>query len=521
MVCRLAGCICVVLLLGCSGPTPSAPTPAAPVAQSPTAPSPSTPVVMPEGTPVATGTSPTPTGAPSPSKDGVTVISPQIVEQHFLTLQDQYPGQTLEVRGEIDNITSADDGRSVIFLKTGKEYSTAACLVDEKEVWSRCAPNQTVTMRGSVGKLDAFTSRVLWKLVQAEENPSPVLTTAAIAKEFTEDDSLANSRYADQQFYLQGEIASIEAEVCHLKTNSSIVIRVALPADAPLSPNPFLKSAAYRVGQPLTVFAKYSTLYHEPGLIVVDGLQITVPFPVPGVRYAAAIPTAQERLAKIAKAMQEKQPTLVATTEQFYTDWTTNKAAAQEKYNNSIIELTGPIESFFSNAERGTDSLTLKLADKYAGLTCQLATLAPWKDHQRGQTVTVRGHFDCSFLPQVEEAILIKSEPAAIPRLKLMVEELLQKAAAAGEFSREMWAGNEFVITGSILKYDPDDILAPLKLDGGPAGEIHVSFSSDDHVKVSGLEKRKPGDKLTVVGEVFNWSPDEKVLEINRVWVLP
>ena len=77
------------------------------------------------------------------------------------------------------------------------------------------------------------------------------------------------------------------------------------------------------------------------------------------------------------------------------------------------------------------------------------------------------------------------------------------------------------MLSSPILQVDLDDVLAPLKLDGGAPGEIHVSFATDEHIQASSLTKRKPGDKLTIIGITHDWSPDEKTLEFGRAWVLP
>lgn len=511
---RLLGfCACIVILSGCGGPDAAPPVAPVTVAPSSTPPS-SPPATVP---PVAPAVEPKPTA----STEGVTVITPEIMEKNLFTLQNLYPGQTLEVTGQIDSISAADEGRTMIFLKYGSKFSTAPCLLDEKETWARCYPGQTVTLRGKEGRLDAFTKRILWKVTSAVEQAAPILTSIALAKEFTDNDQQASARYAEQSFYLTGEIVSIEEEVCHLKTESATEIRVSLPADALLSPNPFLKTPAYKVGKPLTILAKYSPLLHEAGLVNLDGVQITVPFPVPGVQYAAAIPSASERMANVAKGVLAAKPEYTLSAKELVSEWRADKPATREKYENKIGELTGVIENFRTSADRNQDFLLLQLGENTLALSCYLVTSAPWKDYQIGQAVTVRGRFDGTLFPDFREVIVVKSEPATAPRLALSTEELVQKVAVAGEFTLDNWRGKEFLVTGKIHSIDLEDVLAPLKLDAGAAGVIHVDNWDDDHLKVIDLARRKPGEMLRVVGNVHGWSPEEKILEIDRAWILP
>ncbi len=456
------------------------------------------------------------------SQDRVTVITPEIIEENFYSLHDLYPDQTLEVTGTIDSMSIAEDYFSLIELKTAKPNSLAKCPTEEPEIWARCAHGQTVTLRGQVQRLDRFTQRVIWKVVNVQGSVPPVLTSVELAKEFTDHDSRASADYADQSFYLTGEIISTDRYTCILKSDGVTEVQVDLPEDSLVFPNPFLKSPDFQVGKTLTLLAKYDPLLHEPGAVNLDGFQITRPFPIPGTQYATAIGSATERMGKREQAMLAAQPDFTITSNpEFDAEIKADISAASQKYDGKIGEFTGTIESFHTNFGRIKDELDLGLGKNLRLIDCELASATPWKDYQKQQTVTVRGRFDVSHLT-LKDAVIVKSEPHNKPRISVTTEELAQKVAAEGKFSFDTWKDQEFVITGKIHKVTAENAYSSqLQLTAGESAVIYLNFIDADHAKSIELAKRKPGETFRVVGEVRDWSPEQKFIEIGDAWALP
>ncbi len=517
-------CLCSAVLMGCGGESsvPSLPSPP-PVQPSPPA------IVEPQSQPAAQApVAPVTTQPAEPqataSEDGVTVITPEIIEEKFYSLHDLYPDQTLEVTGTIDRLSIAEDYFSLIELKTVKAFMPASCPTKEQEIWARCAPGQTVTLRGQVERLDRFTQRVIWKVVNVQGSVPPVLTSVALAKEFTDHDSRASADYADQWFYLTGEIISTDRYICTLKSDGVTEVQVGLPEDSLVFPNPFLKSPEFQVGKTLTLLAKYDPLLHEPGAVNLDGFQITRPFPIPATQYATAIGSATERMSKREQAMLAAQADFTITSNpEFDAEIKADQSVASQKYDGKISEVKGTIESFRTEFGRIGDKLVLGLGENQLSINCVLATATPWKDYQKQQTVTVRGRFDISHFPPLtlHDAVIVKSEPHNKPRIAITTEELIQKVAAEGEFSFDAWKGQEFIVSGKIHEVTLDDIYSELKLDAGAAGKIHVHFWNDDHIKFIELAKRQPGEMIRVQGEVRGWSPEQKIIELDDAWALP
>lgn len=514
-------CFCSAIVMGCGGESPAPPLPS----PSPSPPAPPAVVEPPSQpasqAPVAPVTTQPTEPQDAASQGGVTVITPEIIEEKYYSLHELYSDQTLEVTGTIDDMSIAEDNFSLVELKTGKPFSPARCPTEESEIWARCVQGQRITLRGQVQRVDRFTQRVIWKVVDVQGSVPPVLTSVALAKEFTDHDSRASADYADQSFYLTGEIISIDRYRCTLKSDGVTEVQVSLPEDSLVFPNPFLKSPEFQVGKTLTLLAKYDPLLHEPGAVNLDGLQITRPFPIPGTQYGTAIESATQRMSKREQAMLAAQPDFTITSNrEFDAEIRADQLAASQKYDGKIGEVTGAINSFHTNFGRIKDELDLGLGKDLRLIDCELASATPWKDYQKHQTVTVRGRFDFSHLT-LKDAVIVKSEPHKMPRIAITAEELIQKVAAEGEFSFDAWKGQEFIVSGKIHEVTLDDIYSELKLDAGAAGKIHVHFWNDDHIKFIELAKRQHGEMIRVQGEVRGWSPEQKIIELDDAWAIP
>lgn len=202
-----------------------------------------------------------------------------------LTLDDKYPTQTIEITGTIAGVDAISATTTSVTFH-GADFTPLLCALQVPQAWARLAPGQTVTLHGTRGSIPGTLYSFVWKVMKADANPCPVLTSEKWTAEFELDPEAAHQKYNNKWFYLTGKVAGIANQEAD---NSTITMEGASGWTVELGINHSYREIvnAIKTGERTTALCKYESYDFQPSTrkLTMMGAPITVEFPVPGVSY--------------------------------------------------------------------------------------------------------------------------------------------------------------------------------------------------------------------------------------------
>ncbi|MDB5310380.1 MAG: hypothetical protein JWO38_4582 [Gemmataceae bacterium] len=182
-----------------------------------------------------------------------------------------------------------------------------------------------------------------------------------------------------------------------------------------------------------------------------------------------------------------------------------DRKAAEAKYKGKIIELSGTVEEAKAGYDGKRGIIFLSSTDPKSlgiGGMCLIDDPNPHGKFAKGQTIKVKGKFTgVAIGPTLEACTVLEKGPDTAVRITS--EELAKDYTADRAATEKKCDKRTLVITGEVAVINTDDKKVEfLELKGDGATRIECRYG----LSINTLkDKLKPGDKVTLVGEMFGF----------------
>ncbi len=241
-----------------------------------------------------------PSPAPSPASTAPTIDDANAILVAIkdlgigLDLGEKYPTQTLEITGTISSIDAISETASSITFPS-EDFTPLICAIQEPQIWARLAPGQTVTLHGTKGTVPGTLYSFVWKVLKADVNPCPIISSKQLTEEFERDGEEAHKKRNSTWFYLTGKVSGItmqEFDNCTVTMEGAPGWTIELPINHTYVE--IVKSI--KTGDSIASLCQYESYDFKATdrKISMLGRPITETFPVPGVSYGPTSAGAQK-----------------------------------------------------------------------------------------------------------------------------------------------------------------------------------------------------------------------------------
>jgi hypothetical protein len=195
----------------------------------------------------------------------------------------------------------------------------------------------------------------------------------------------------------------------------------------------------------------------------------------------------------------ETPPKYSLTAEEYFKEWNKDSKAANAKYADVTIELSGTVGSV--GLGNGRPLLQLNTGDQLQYVHCWTTEKEPWVKAVDGQKVKVRGKVLPSEgrLAQIGDCKIVETGPSpaiTVDAASLATEYAKDKQATIKKYEQKI-----LILTGEIAEKRKDDNSVTLVLKGGNDVEVNCGFLLISHASV--VAPLTVGQQVKVVGE-FN-----------------
>jgi hypothetical protein len=210
-------------------------------------------------------------------------------------------------------------------------------------------------------------------------------------------------------------------------------------------------------------------------------------------------PGAPGKLDETGADLATAKPDVTMSAADWHAEFKKDAKAAQTKYKDKVIELTGRAGSVLQNLDAGVSFVHLKVEKDILGVRGSNKDLSLWEKVSEGADVTIRG--------RVPEFQILTGElyPIHIVSVKnlaptLTAAELAADFAKDKEKLKQKWDDKWVYLEGEFLragksKSDYEEIV----LKGAGTQDIHCTIPADAKKQAA---KLKPGQKVKVLGQM-------------------
>ncbi len=472
----------------------------------------------PPAQPVATaGTAAAPTTTES-KLEVVAVPLVDFVEEHSkdATLA-VWKDKQIEVAGKIDNIVRAKEGKVMVWLDHDKGWLSLGFVLSntDSDPFSRWAKHQRVKLRGVFTEA-RWNSGWTWNIVEAGENPAPLLSAITVAEAYVADKEAFYMQYGDYQFFVRGQILKIDSE----GSSTKIILRGTETQSIEMycESDVLDQVKSLKVGETATFIGRCGNK-HSGILQCLECTPITTPFPVPGVKYATGMPDRRAILATAAEETRAEMPAAKFAATELAVAVDENDSPTFKMYSSRIIEVTGVVAEFDSNEKYDQIRLETKVEGKsLPKWECQLAESDPWNRLLPGQQVTVKGTLiNDGGRKVLRDAVIVEIGPAIeMPLTKTATEIAAAFLADQNAYSKEV-RNKWLIIEGAITEIDRENHTVVLR--GTDKMNVRCKFSAQTNsLHWQRFAKHKVGDTVRLLGG--NGLPDDDAVSILDAWEL-
>lgn len=497
-------------------PPTNAPPPTAPVTPPPlpggSAVSPDAPPSQPVAAAETVETAATP-AAPK-SANAVRVSLEDYIKEHSkdATLAVWHDKQ-IEVAGRIDNIVRAQEGNVMVWLYHDEGWLSLGFIPSntDSDPFSRWAKHQRVKLRGEFTNA-RWNSGWTWNIVDAGENPAPLLSAKTVAEAYEADKEAFYMDYGDYQFFVRGQILKIDSEGSStkimLRGTETQSIEIYCEIDVLDQVN------SLKVGDTTTFIGKCGNK-HSGILQCLECTPITTPFPVPGVKYATRMPDRRAILASAAEEMRAEMPVAKFAATELAEAIDETDSPTLQMYKHKVLEVTGVVAEFDSDEKYDQIRLETKVEGKsLPKWECQLAESDPWNRLLPGQQVTVKGTLiNDGGRKVLRDTVVVEAGPPTEMPLSKTASEIatsfLADRDAYASDVRDKW----LIIQGAIAEIDRKNHTVVLK--GTDKVKVRCQFADRSSLHWHRFAKHQIGDTVRLLGR--NASPDEDAVSIWSV----
>jgi hypothetical protein len=215
----------------------------------------------------------------------------------------------------------------------------------------------------------------------------------------------------------------------------------------------------------------------------------------------AAISTTSPPDGTVADDVAKVSPKFTLTAEELVGEHKKDRAAAEKKYRNAVIELRGEV-SGVSAGLSGDAFVSLKAGSNLLGVSCAMVDREPWASVSKGQQVTVRGVWPPSQVGvSLARCVIVARGPS--PAAVLTAERLAAEYAADAFGTVNRYKGKDVIVTGVVLAREKSATGAPtIYLKGNDRVRVDCGFTDLVNDK-SALESLATGQQVKVVGELL------------------
>ncbi len=175
-----------------------------------------------------------------------------------------------------------------------------------------------------------------------------------------------------------------------------------------------------------------------------------------------------------------------------------DRQATGAKYHGKTLELSGQVSFCGYDLGKRKAQLNLKGADFLEQVVCYLRNeKEPWAKAVPGQEVVIRGRYEESIIPMLQDTVLVTTGP--YQGVVLTSEQLAGELTKAPTGARERYKNKYLAVTGVILAREVNDL-----------GDFSLYLQGNDHLSVrcsfevvarSLVNKFIPGDRIKLVGK--------------------
>jgi hypothetical protein len=394
--------------------------------------------------------------------------------------------------------------RDAVLCQVGLVVPTRL-LINPKtpQPWASVSMDQEVTLRSSpVGSDEPY-----WDIQIAGLNQAPMLNASDLAAQFHKEEILALQKYDSRPVYVTGQVMQVQREglfhTITLHGSDSMNIKVLCES------NPLTEAIKSRQTIHVLGRVRRDTLSNDPTspVILYQAIPITVPFPVPSVKYVESIDARIQNL--IAHTRQSKSA--VTLTAEAYKSQ--DEPTLLKKYAGKLVEVSGSITRFASY-DKG-DAIAILPSDGANQINVVLIEPEPWKNHVNGQQVTVRGRMDHGTASGLHDAVIMHGEPQAEPLKLFSTAELVDAYSGDRENFIAQWTDRPMEVVGVLKSIDLNQGIFELTEDG--AIPI-VAKLPDAPAHRFRFGKHKIGDRVQVMTVIDALDSSFEVLRLNNAW---
>jgi hypothetical protein len=201
------------------------------------------------------------------------------------------------------------------------------------------------------------------------------------------------------------------------------------------------------------------------------------------------------------------KPDFSIGSKQLEEEYARDRAAAETKYKDKVLELTGVVKIVGHHINKAP-YLSLEGANKdLLGIMCFTQDRHPWRKATPGQTVKLRGKWPRqTSTTALVECVLIEVSGPRAP--SLTAEALAKEYAADPRAASEKYEGGYLILAGEIETVTPDEqnaVSVSFKTAGTP--RVLCKFTAFDGEETDRL---KPGQKVKILGQyALNFNKDD------------
>jgi tRNA_anti-like len=189
------------------------------------------------------------------------------------------------------------------------------------------------------------------------------------------------------------------------------------------------------------------------------------------------------------------KPAFTLASKEFVAEFIKDQKAAQDKYKDKVVELTGKVVGFGANPD-GVAFLTLEGPDplKPDGAVCATTDSRPWKKAVPGQKVKIKGKVDSSTQGAHLRYCVVQSVSGE-PAVRLTANALSREYATDIEAAKSKYRNKWIILSGEIEYIRDGGIVFKTPMHIPRIGAV---FSPEDARRISSW---KADDKVAVIGE--------------------
>ena len=369
--------------------------------------------------------------------------------------------------------------------------------------WASVAMDQEVTLRsGPSGSDEPY-----WDILNPGPNQAPVLAAKDLAAQFQKGGILAVQKYDSRPVYVTGQVLQVQREgffhTITLQGSDSVNIQV-LCESSPLTEAIKSRQTIHVLGR-----VRKDTLDKAPNspVILYQAVPITVPFPVPGIKYAESI---DARIQDLITRTRQTTSAATLTADDYQSQ---DEPTLLKKYAGKLVEVSGTITRLTSY-DNG-DAIALLPAADAKSIHVVLIEPEPWKNHVIGQHVTVRGRMNNGAANGMHNAVIVQAKPQPEPLKLFTTAELVDAYSGDRENFIVQWTGRPMEVLGVLKSVDLNEGTFELAEDG--AIPIVVKLP-DAPAHKARFGKHKIGDRIQIMTVIDQFGSTFEVLRLNDAW---